>query len=382
MKNKIRILFLSANPWTTSRILVDEEEREIFERLQEGPYRDKFEFHRHAAIRPIDLQRLLMTYEPHIVHFSVHGSKQHKMILGGKPGKGKQVDRDGLVQMFALYKSHVRLVVLNACFTRTQALSLSEVIDYTVGAERGIGDKEGVAFAGAFYRALGFGKSVKAAFESAIAELAIVRMPRTRGLGLFVRNGVNKKDSFPRTNSHLSVKSSGPRRSISALFTNHSGNYGALRGERAWKQEKGEKARTKSPVIRTSSTRASSPSYKQACQNCDHGRGQVSSMQTETNVPALNHTQPGQKLSRSTSASLRRVKRAKRANTDPLVDEVERRASVSYTRAYVTLTIKVFKVALSDSRRTSQTRVGRKDEAVCARASLASKRLERGKRRE
>ena len=50
MTEKIRILFLSANPWTTSRILVDEEAREIFERIQEGPYREWFELHKH--IRP------------------------------------------------------------------------------------------------------------------------------------------------------------------------------------------------------------------------------------------------------------------------------------------------------------------------------------------
>ncbi len=382
MTERIRILFLSANPWTTSRILVAEEEREVFERLQEGPYRDKFELHSHAAIRPIDLQRLLMTYKPHIVHFSGHGSKQQKMILAGKPGRGKQVDRDGLVQMFALYKRHVRLVVLNACFTLTQARSLSEVIDYSVGAEQGIGDKEGVVFAGAFYRALGFGKSVKAAFDSATAELALVKMPRTKGLALFVRNGVNKKDSFPRTNSHLSVKSSRPGRSIPRLFTNHSGNYDALRGERAWKQEKGERARTKSPLTSTSRTRASSLSYKQACQNCDHTRGQISSMKAETDAPALDHRQPGDKRSRSTSASLRRVERAKRTNADPIVDEVERRASISYTRTYVTLTIEVFKVALSDSRRTAQTRAGQKDKVVRARASLVIKRFDRGKRRE
>ena len=83
MAEKIRILFLSANPWTTSRILVDEEAREIFERLQEGPYRSRFELFNHAAIRPIDLQRLLLFYRPHIVHFSGHGSLKEKLILGG-----------------------------------------------------------------------------------------------------------------------------------------------------------------------------------------------------------------------------------------------------------------------------------------------------------
>ena len=38
MIEKTKILFLSANPRTTNRILVDEEAREILERIQEGPY--------------------------------------------------------------------------------------------------------------------------------------------------------------------------------------------------------------------------------------------------------------------------------------------------------------------------------------------------------
>lgn len=199
MTEKTRILFLSANPWTTSRILVDEEAREIFERIQEGPFRDRFELHKHAATRPIDLQRLLLLHQPHIVHFSGHGSKGQKLIFGGAPGRGKTVDRQGLAQVFALYNRHIRLVLLNACFTRAQARSISQVVDYSVGTGKGIGDKAGVAFAGAFYRALGFGRSIREAFESAKAELGLTRMPRTQGIELFVREGINENDPFPQS---------------------------------------------------------------------------------------------------------------------------------------------------------------------------------------
>lgn len=197
MWENVRILFLSANPWTTSRILVDEEAREIFERLQEGPYRDRFEFLNHTATRPIDLQRLLLLHRPHIVHFSGHGSKRHQLILGGSPGRGKTIDQLGLAGVLALYNSHLRLVLLNACFTVEQARAVSEVIDYAVGTGKGIGDKAGVAFAGAFYRALGFGKSVREAFMSAKAELALTKMPRTQGIELFVKDGIDEKDQFP-----------------------------------------------------------------------------------------------------------------------------------------------------------------------------------------
>lgn len=206
MTEKIRILFLSANPWTTSRIMVDEEAREIFERLQEGPYRGRFELFNHAATRPIDLQKLLLFYRPHIVHFSGHGNKKQKLILGGTPGRGKTVDRQGLVELLALYNTHLRLVVLNACFTKVQARLLSDVIDYAVGTGKGIGDKGGVAFAGAFYRALGFGKSIRDAFDSAKAELGLTKMPRTQGIELFVREGLNELDPFPKLDTEEATK--------------------------------------------------------------------------------------------------------------------------------------------------------------------------------
>jgi hypothetical protein len=206
MTEKIRILFLSANPWTTSRIMVDEEAREIFERIQEGPYCGRFELFNHAATRPIDLQKLLLFYRPHIVHFSGHGNKKQKLILGGTPGRGKTVDRQGLVELLALYNTHLRLVLLNACFTKVQARLISEVVDYAIGTGKGIGDKAGVAFAGAFYRALGFGKSIRDAFDSAKAELSLTRMPRTQGIELFVREGLSELDSFPQLDTEQHTK--------------------------------------------------------------------------------------------------------------------------------------------------------------------------------
>jgi hypothetical protein len=186
--------------------MVDEEAREIFERIQEGPYRGRFELFNHAATRPIDLQKLLLFYRPHIVHFSGHGNKKQKLILGGTPGRGKTVDRQGLVELLALYNTHLRLVLLNACFTKVQARLISGVIDYAVGTGKGIGDKAGVAFAGAFYRALGFGKSIRDAFDSAKAELGLTKMPRTQGIELFVRDGLNELDPFPQLETEEATK--------------------------------------------------------------------------------------------------------------------------------------------------------------------------------
>lgn len=198
MREKTRILILSTTPLTSTGIVVDDEAKEIFDRLQEGPYRDRFHLHNHAASRPSDLQKLLLTYEPHIVHFSENGSQLRRILLGGtqrySPG-----DHQGLANVFALYNSHVRLVFLNSWFTEAQARSVSQVINYAVGSVKGIDDRVAVAFAGAFYRALGFGRSIRAAFESAKAELALTRTPQFQGFDLFVRHGVSERDRFPRT---------------------------------------------------------------------------------------------------------------------------------------------------------------------------------------
>ena len=178
---------------------MDEEAKAIFEKLQESPHREQFILHKHAAIRPADIQRLLMMYRPDVVHFSGHASKKQKIILGGVPGRGKQINRQALVDVFALYREHVRLVFLNACFTRTQARSLAKVIDYSIGSRKPLGDKEAVTLAGAFYRALGFGKSIKEAFDSATVELALENMTRAQGVELFVRDGLAENDRFPRS---------------------------------------------------------------------------------------------------------------------------------------------------------------------------------------
>jgi len=197
MVNKIRILFLSANPWNASRIRLDEELREIGEKLQESQSSDKFELIKYPVLRAADLQRLLIKHQPHIVHFTGHGSLAEEIILEGSSGRGRQIEPQALASVFRLFKEHVRIVVLNACFTKPQAMALTEVVDYTIAISNTIGDRAAVSFAGAFYRALTYKMPVHKAFESATAELNLTKMSRSKGIELFVRKGVNESEPFP-----------------------------------------------------------------------------------------------------------------------------------------------------------------------------------------
>jgi hypothetical protein len=70
-------------------------------------------------------------------------------------------------------KRHVKLVVLNACDSLAQAEVISRHIDFVIGMRATVSDGAAIVFAAAFYRALGFGRGVREAFDQARAALIL-----------------------------------------------------------------------------------------------------------------------------------------------------------------------------------------------------------------
>lgn len=196
MKNKIKVLFLAANPVDTSPLRLGQESREIDEKLEAGSARDAFELIQHHALRISDLQQVLLRREPHIVHFSGHGGESHEIVLEDNFGKSHPVSRDAIVKLFRILKDNLRIVVLNACFSKEQAEALRQVVDFTVGTNNVVGDKAAIAFAAAFYRALAFDRSVQDAFDLACVELDLTRISGSDIPELFVREGVDPNEPF------------------------------------------------------------------------------------------------------------------------------------------------------------------------------------------
>ena len=77
----MNILFLAANPVGTNRLRLDEEIRTIDQRLRAAESRNKFNLVQGWAVRPGDLSGHLLRYQPHIVHFSGHGSSRGATTL-------------------------------------------------------------------------------------------------------------------------------------------------------------------------------------------------------------------------------------------------------------------------------------------------------------
>jgi hypothetical protein len=354
---------------------VDEEAREIFEKLQEGSCRDKFELIKHEAIKAIDLQRLLMMYEPHIVHFSGHASKTHKLILGGTAGRGKEVDRQGLVEIFGLYRHHVRLILLNACFTRRQAFALSEVIDYSVGTGKGMGDKGGVAFAGAFYRALGFGKSVKESFASAKAELGLTRIPRTSGIELFVRDGISKNDPFPQLHADLESGAAYSRKALSNPLARQASDSETSRYDAFFSHGGAILERLESSQVRIQGDCSIAPWFFDHTDSVTRPYRQALALCGDASPQAPGPAPHGGRGPNGVLTRVRDAKKVSRTDRRPSRREIEPAPSMVSR-----ITLKVERVLLMGVTRVSQTRSAREKQAGRARASSRGTKVGRAGR--
>src|SRR5690348_1663009 len=78
---KLKVLFLSANPAGTQPLALDEEIREITNKIRASEHREAVELISRWAVRPDDLLQALNEHKPHIVHFSGHGSPTEEILL-------------------------------------------------------------------------------------------------------------------------------------------------------------------------------------------------------------------------------------------------------------------------------------------------------------
>ena len=163
--DKITILFLAANPRDTDQLKLDDEVRAIDQSLQLAAHRDRFDLRSHWALRYSDLAGLLLRYEPHIVHFSGHGSAAGEIVFADDRGQSHLVAPNTLADLFKVLRDNIRCVVLNACYTEKQARGIAQSVDCVVGMKRAVVDDGAVQFAAAFYQALGYGRSIATAFD-------------------------------------------------------------------------------------------------------------------------------------------------------------------------------------------------------------------------
>jgi CHAT domain len=213
---KIKVLFLVSNVLTQDRLALDEECRQITAKIRSSDHRDAIELIAAWAVRPADLQELLLRHRPHVVHFSGHGTsstfagsvppgtgsprrdmvrsdenKVEQLVLIGEDGQPQPVSKAALVDLFGVLKDNVHLVLLSACHSAPIAEALADVIPCTIGNRAQISDSAAITFAASFYQALGFGRSIQEAFDLGRNALMNLQIPEHKTPRLYSRKGAS-----------------------------------------------------------------------------------------------------------------------------------------------------------------------------------------------
>ena len=189
--NRVKVLFLAANPGDTVRLHFDREIREIEAKIRASEYRDSLELISRWAVRPDDLLQALLELKPRIVHLSGHGARDEGFFLEDQGGLSHPVDEEAFVELFGTLKDDIRVVLFNACSTEPLAEAIVQTIDCAIGMNQPIDDDTAIIFAASFYRAIGFGQSVQKAFDVGKLALKLAHMPDDKTPKLFVREGVD-----------------------------------------------------------------------------------------------------------------------------------------------------------------------------------------------
>jgi hypothetical protein len=185
----VRVLFLAATPEGTAALRLDQEVKAIDEALRCSRLGPRFELQQSWAAGDRDLQDSLLRWQPEIVHLSGHGSREGRLMLEGvstfrdlsgprppstRPGEDPQVQ--ALARVFSAARGRIRCVVLNACHSETAGRAIAQQVGCVIGMSQSVADAAAIRFSWAFYNALGYGLSVKAAFEMGTAQMGLVAL--------------------------------------------------------------------------------------------------------------------------------------------------------------------------------------------------------------
>ncbi len=162
---ELNVLFLGSSPINEGRMRLDQEARDMKEKLRlvDRPKVTVAVSHE-WAVRADQLQDILLNQRPEVLHFSGHGG-------GGaicfEDMNGNSAPVDGLVfaELIQLSGSSIICVVLNACYSADLSSKIVPPVQYVIGCDDSIDDSAAAVFSKAFYRALAHGKNFEDSFR-------------------------------------------------------------------------------------------------------------------------------------------------------------------------------------------------------------------------
>jgi hypothetical protein len=146
---RMRLLVCTANP--DFDLDLEREVRAIQKVFSTAAPSNGVEIDTLGAVTPDDFLIALRRFQPTIVHFCGHGSKDG-VLMRGEGGAVHVVTGAALAQ--TLQGRGVDLVVLNACYSDDQATALASKVGTVIGTRSELDDEAAIRFSGVLYRVL------------------------------------------------------------------------------------------------------------------------------------------------------------------------------------------------------------------------------------
>jgi hypothetical protein len=196
------ILFLAANPSSTGKLRLEEEFLKVHKAIQEARIDTEFDLKQEFFATPDRLLNNLEDRKPNILHFAGHGKEVKGfqqnieaaagfyptgsgIILQDEQGKETEVSVYALDELFSYLKDDgysPNIVLLNSCYSQSQAQVIAKYVKYVIGTSHTVKDEASIRFSAAFYEGIGKGHDVEKAFKRARVSVATWNLPS----GVFV----------------------------------------------------------------------------------------------------------------------------------------------------------------------------------------------------
>jgi hypothetical protein len=160
---RVPVLFLAANSLTSPLDL--EREFSMLQKLN-------LALTQVWAVTVETLTQALLTTTPAIVHFSGHGSSTG-IVLRDERGGEREAPTDALASLFKLFRQTVQCVVLNSCYSETQAHAIRQHVPHVIGMRDRMPDTAAIAFSAGFYQAVAAGRDIPFAFKFALTKIEL-----------------------------------------------------------------------------------------------------------------------------------------------------------------------------------------------------------------
>ena len=189
----LRILFMAAAAGVP--LDLEKEVRLIRSRVSDSPFADCIKLDSRFDVGTEDFLPALNNVCPEVLHFSGN-MDGNAILLQTRAGGTRRVSTSALLGLLRTVKDDLRLVVLNACHSSDCASELAELVGCAIGMAGKISDEAAIIFAADFYGAIANGRSVKNAFDQAVASLVFRGTDTANTFEIFCRKGVEASELY------------------------------------------------------------------------------------------------------------------------------------------------------------------------------------------